>query len=151
KKEKKNGIGVEGSPEADTGYGAGVHGGGGAPAREGVGTRGALPCRGDPETGGDGLLRDVDAGGVGRAGAGHDFVRADAGGSGTGTHGDVHGVGGDEFGGASAVAGIWERRAEEEISEAAGRGGDSGRVLPDGARGGIGRGGDSGDDGARGR
>src|SRR5258708_19090861 len=88
--------------------------------------------------GGGGLRRDVGAGGVGRAGSGYDFVCADDRGSGAGARGDGDGAFGDEFGGATAVAGVWEWGAEESLFEAAGGWRNFRRVLFDGASGGVG-------------
>src|SRR5260370_20177220 len=80
---------------------------------------------------------------MGRAGTGYRFVCVDAGRSGAGVHGDVHGAGGDEFGGAGAADAVWHGRAKEEIFAPHGDGGDARSVLPDGASGGVGRRGDT--------
>src|SRR5260370_12628591 len=76
---------------------------------------------------------------MGRAGTGFRFVCVGAGRSGAGVHGDVHGAGGDDFGGAGAADAVWHGRAKEEIFAPHGDGGDARSVLPDGASGGVGR------------
>src|SRR6266850_218888 len=89
------------------------------------------------------MLRDADAGGLGRAGAGHGFLCADAGGSGAGVYGNVHRDQRDEFGGAGAADAVWHGSTEEEILTAHGDRGNARSVLPDGAGRRVRRGGDS--------
>src|SRR6266568_4738535 len=112
---RHDGFFAERSPKTDTRYRPPIHGGGGAPVREGMGEDRKISGRSDQETRRDGLLRDAGAGRVGRAGTGYRFVCADAGGSGARAYGDVHGAGRDEFGGAGAADDVWHGRAEEKI------------------------------------